>query len=95
MAFYECSIDRDEWARGGRQTGWVEYVGVRQHLQGQRLGRAVVCEGLRWLRSHGAQTAALITRGTNIVAQRMYNAVGLAVSECDYVYTRTINSSAS
>jgi GNAT superfamily N-acetyltransferase len=86
IAFCECSIAREEWVRGGRQTGWIEYVGVRQDLQGRGLGRAIVMAGLRWLRSQGAQTAALITMGTNIAAQRMYQVVGFSVSECDYIY---------
>jgi ribosomal protein S18 acetylase RimI-like enzyme len=90
-AFCECSIDREEWARGGRRTGWVEYVGVRQDLQGRGLGRAIVGEALRWLRLHDAQTAALITMGTNIAAQRMYKAVGFTSSERDYIYVRHID----
>jgi ribosomal protein S18 acetylase RimI-like enzyme len=93
LAFCECSIDREEWARSGRQTGWVEYVGVRQDCQGRGIGRAIVREGLRWLRSHGAQTAALLTGGTNTVAQRMYIAVGFAASERDYIYTCPIDPS--
>jgi GNAT superfamily N-acetyltransferase len=93
IAFCECSIDRGEWARGGRQTGWVEYMGVRENLRGRGLGRAVVSAGLRWLRSHGAQTAALITVGTNITARRMYSAVGFSVSERDYSYTRSVDPS--
>jgi ribosomal protein S18 acetylase RimI-like enzyme len=88
VAFCECSIDREEWGRGGRHTGWVEYVGVRQDLQGRGLGRAIVADGLRWLKSGSAQTAALITMGTNIAAQRMYKAVGFTISERDYIYTR-------
>jgi ribosomal protein S18 acetylase RimI-like enzyme len=94
IAFCECSIDREEWARGGRQTGWVEYVGVRQDFQGQGCGRAIVSEGLRWLRSRGAQTAALITMGTNITAQRMYKAIGCSVSERDYIFAHLIDPSA-
>jgi ribosomal protein S18 acetylase RimI-like enzyme len=95
IAFCECSIDREEWSRGGRQTGWIEYVGVRQVLQGRGHGRAIVIAGLRWLRSQGAQTAALITMGTNIAAQRVYQAVGFSVSERDYIYTRHVDSPAS
>jgi ribosomal protein S18 acetylase RimI-like enzyme len=94
IAFCECSIDREEWERGGRRTGWIEYVGVRQDVQGRGLGRAIVSEGLRWLKSHRAQTAALITMGTNIAAQRMYKAVGFVVSERDYIYARHIDLSA-
>lgn len=92
IAFCECSIDREEWARGGRQTGWVEYVGVRQNAQGHGLGRAIVSEGLRWLRFQGARTAALVTMGTNSVAQRMYRAIGFTVSERDFIYVREIDS---
>ena len=94
IAFCECSIDREEWERGGRRTGWIEYVGVRQDVQGHGLGRAIVSEGLRWLKSHRAQTAVLITVGTNIAAQRMYKAVGFVVSERDYIYVRHIGLSA-
>jgi ribosomal protein S18 acetylase RimI-like enzyme len=94
VAYCESSIDREEWARGGRQTGWVEYVGVRQDMQGRGLGRAIVGEGLRWLRSHGAQTAALVTMGTNGAAQRLYQAVGFRISERDYSYMREAGSTA-
>lgn len=94
IAFCECSVDREAWARGGRPTGWVEYIGVRQDLQGRGLGRRILAEGLRWLKSHGAQTAALITMGANMPAQRTYEAVGFTISERDYIYVRHIDSSA-
>jgi mycothiol synthase len=89
-AFCECAIDRVEWARTGRRTGWVEYVGTLQAHRRRGLGRAVLIAGLLWLRERGAQTALLVTMERNTPARSLYNALGFGLVERYLVYTREV-----
>jgi ribosomal protein S18 acetylase RimI-like enzyme len=75
-AFAECSTDKEEWARGGRRTGWVDYIGTCEQRRGAGLGRAVLHAGLRWMRQQGAERAALVTMSTNTPAQLLYRGMG-------------------
>jgi mycothiol synthase len=93
VAFYECSIDRVEWARTGQRTGWVEYVGTLETHRRRGLGSAVLIAGLRWLREQGAQTAILVTMEGNSPARSLYDALGFRLVERDLIYGREVAAS--
>jgi ribosomal protein S18 acetylase RimI-like enzyme len=90
VAFCECSVDAEEWARGGRRTGWVDYIGTREDLWGRGLGRMVLRSGLEWLRRQGADRAALVTMSSNAPAFRLYSATGFAEAAKEHIYVRDI-----
>jgi ribosomal protein S18 acetylase RimI-like enzyme len=87
-AFCECSVDAGEWARGGRRTGWVDYLGTRAELRGRSLGRAALLEGLAWMHRQGAERAALVTMSSNAPALRLYGAAGFREVAKEHVYVR-------
>ena len=85
-AFVECSTDREEWARGGRRTGWVDYIGTAEQRRGAGLGRVMLHASLRWMRQQGAKQAALVTMSTNTPAQRLYTSMGFREVAMETVY---------
>ncbi|HLV97277.1 MAG TPA: GNAT family N-acetyltransferase [Ktedonobacterales bacterium] len=64
----------------GGNTGQVEPIGVRPDLQQRGLGRAMLLEGLRRLRAHGATTALIDSDGENDPAHSLYTSVGFRVA---------------
>lgn len=90
VAFCEYSICRDEWALGGRRTGWIDYLGTREDLRGRGLGQALLLAAFAHMQSWGAEQVALITIGTNERAQRVYRKMGMDILERDLIYTRRV-----
>lgn len=86
VGFCECSVSRDEWALGGRRTGWIDYVGTQPEHQGKGIGQALLRGAVRQMRDWGAERVALVTMGANERAQRVYRKVGMDILERDYGY---------
>ncbi len=53
-------------------AGYVQRLAVAPEAQGEGLGRALLYDGLRWLRSHGASRAYVNTQEENGRALRLY-----------------------
>lgn len=90
VAYCELSINRREWALGGRCVGWIDYVGTHRDFRQRGLGKAMVCVGLRQLRLWGADIALLTTLNSNTPAQKTFLASGFSYSERDFCYTQAI-----
>jgi ribosomal protein S18 acetylase RimI-like enzyme len=56
--------------------GEIGIVGVAAHAQGHGVGRDLVETAVNWLAGRGLQRATVVTQGRNIVAQRLYQALG-------------------
>jgi ribosomal protein S18 acetylase RimI-like enzyme len=87
-------IDRprvDGYAVTGRSgaRGYLQRLAVEPRLQGRGIAAALVIDGLRWLRRHGAERAVVNTQEGNEAALRLYYRLdfrpepeGLAVLSC-------------
>lgn len=51
VAYCECSINHEEWARSGQRIGWLDYIETHPDFQRRDLGRAATLAGLHRLRS--------------------------------------------
>jgi ribosomal protein S18 acetylase RimI-like enzyme len=73
-------VQRDPWGYGlfGRAgaTGYVQRLAVAPVAQRRGLGRALLTDGLLWLRSHGARHAYVNTQEDNVAALALYLHVG-------------------
>jgi mycothiol synthase len=76
------------WLDPASGSGEFEPVGTRAAYRRQGLGKAVVEEGLRRLRSRGARTAIVYCSGMNPAAQALYESAGFAVTDRERAYTK-------
>ena len=76
------------WFDAVNRTGEFEPVGTRAAFRGRGLGKIVIYEGLRRLQAKGAHTAYVVTTGTNIAAQRLYESAGFATYTHEHLYGR-------
>jgi GNAT superfamily N-acetyltransferase len=58
------------------RRGYVQRLAVAPELQGSGLGRALLVDGLRWLRRRGAARAVVNTQVDNERARRLYESLG-------------------
>ncbi|HLZ59904.1 MAG TPA: GNAT family N-acetyltransferase [Ktedonosporobacter sp.] len=91
VAYYECSINKEEWARSGQRSGWVDYIGTHSDYQKRGLGKALLIAGHQQLQQWGIDTARLVTMDTNTTAQSVFKAAGFTPAERDYVYQKIIS----
>jgi ribosomal protein S18 acetylase RimI-like enzyme len=59
-------------------TGYVQRLAVAPVAQGRGLGRAVLVDGLHWLRTHGARAVFVNTQEENTHALELYLRTGFA-----------------
>jgi len=78
------------WLDHANRCGEFEPVGTRPAFRRQRIGRAVMLEGLRRLREGGAETAIVISVGTNEASRRLYESVGFEVFDREYLYGKRL-----
>jgi GNAT superfamily N-acetyltransferase len=82
-AYCICWLDRVN------RIGEFEPVGTRPAYRGQRLGTAVMLEGLRRLQAHGAQTAIVYSEGNNAASNKLYESVGFQPIDTHIFFTKT------
>lgn len=89
VAYCICSIHPEENAQRKRAWGYTDPIGVRPAFQGQKLGKAILLSGLRYLRERGMEAASLTTSSNNIAMLRLSASVGFR-EHCRYLgLTRT------
>ena len=91
-------LDRDEqvaafalaWLDAPNRVGELEPVGVRPDLQRRGLGRAISLHALRQLRSAGATTALVGSRGDDAYSapRLLYESIGFREAWRDLVFSR-------
>jgi ribosomal protein S18 acetylase RimI-like enzyme len=79
------------WYDPVTQIGEFEPVGTRAAYRRMGLGKAVLREGLRRLRSRGARTAIVYTTDTNEPAVRLYESVGFHIRDRFLQYSRMLD----
>lgn len=60
----------------GEGTGVIELVAVSDELRGKRIGTRLVADGLAEFRRRGCEVVSVATQGSNVSAQRLYQAQG-------------------
>jgi ribosomal protein S18 acetylase RimI-like enzyme len=78
------------WLDPINQTGEFEPVGTHADFRGQGLGKAVMQEGLRRLRQHGAKAAYVTAIGGNEAARGLYESVGFATYTVERFYKQPL-----
>jgi mycothiol synthase len=78
------------WLDPANRTGEFEPVGTRPAFRGLGAGKAVMLEGLRRLKAHGARTAIVYSVGDNKASVRLYEAVGFRTIARNYYYSRRL-----
>jgi mycothiol synthase len=77
------------WLDPANQTGEFEPVGTRLAFRGKGVGKALMLEGLRRLKAHGARTAIVYSAGDNPASIRLYESVGFrSIARNDYYSKR-------
>ena len=62
------------------RRGYVQRLAVAPEVQGSGLGRALLIDGLRWLRRRGAARAVVNTQVDNDRARRLYESLGFRMA---------------
>jgi ribosomal protein S18 acetylase RimI-like enzyme len=62
------------------RRGYVQRLAVAPEAQGAGLGRALIVDGLRWLRRRGAARAVVNTQVDNDRARRLYESLGFRMA---------------
>lgn len=58
------------------EVGIISLVGVHPQAAGKGLGHMMISSVLRWFSQNGCKTASVVTQGSNIAAQRLYQRAG-------------------
>lgn len=76
VAYCICAIHPEETAQSGRRWGYTDPIGVRPAFQGRKLGKAVLLNGLRYLRERGMEAASFTTSSNNAAMLGLGASVG-------------------
>jgi ribosomal protein S18 acetylase RimI-like enzyme len=80
--FCLCGIIVEENEAFGRKEGWIETLGTIRGWRGKGLGRALLLQGLRSLKSDGMDRGALGVDSENPTgATQLYESVGFRVAD--------------
>lgn len=64
--------------------GEIGLVGIHPESKGHGLGRALAERSIAWFRDQGCTNSSVVTQGSNVVAQRLYQSVGFRTSAVQY-----------
>jgi mycothiol synthase len=78
------------WLEDVNKVGLFEPVGTHPDWQGQGLGKAVLCEGLRRMKERGMTTANVCVEHDNRAARRLYESVGFDVVRKIHTYVKDL-----
>lgn len=80
-----CSCFVEDADRG---LGRISLVGVDPQCVGQGYGRRLTQAALVWCRARGCSRVEVVTQGSNIAAQRMYQSLGFRSLRCQLWFHR-------
>lgn len=87
-AFCICWLTQRSHDENGGNAGQVEPIGVHPDFQQRGLGRALLLEGLRRLKAHGALTAYVDSDGDNAASRLLYESAGFRVASIVLKYRK-------
>ena len=82
--------DEAENRHAERPAGYTEDIFVRAPYRGRGLARAMIVDGMRYLKEHGLREARLNVRAVNETALTLYQRLGYQVSQESRFYAKTI-----
>lgn len=62
--------------QGNPLVGKIGLVGVSGEVQGRGIGRTLTLQALQWFRIQGASVVTVVTQGSNLAAQQLYQRCG-------------------
>lgn len=80
--YVTCQLDAT------RGTGRIGLIAVAEAARGRGVGRALVQGALAWFREAGCGEVFVATQGTNLAAQRLYQAFGFRTAETSVTFHR-------
>ncbi len=72
VGYVTCHLDQQI------KDGSIGLVGIAEQARGQRVGEQLVHRALLWFAEQGMATVSVVTQGSNIAAQRLYQKCGFA-----------------
>ena len=78
------------WLDPASKIGEFEPVGTHSAFRGKGLGKAVMLEGLRRLKSSGMETAIVGSTADNQASRKLYESVGFEVYGREYEYVKRV-----
>ncbi len=66
--------------------GEIGLLGVAERARGQKYGQTLLATSLGWLHDRGCTRARVVTQGDNLLARRLYEAAGFAVTSSQFWY---------
>ncbi len=84
--FVTCIISRSLQQATGHIFGIIDFVAVAPVFQGQGLGKTLVAEALRYLKSQGCTMAEVRTMNDNYRAIALYQGFGFTLTSSDQVF---------
>jgi ribosomal protein S18 acetylase RimI-like enzyme len=75
------------WLDSFNKCGEFEPVGTRAAFRQQKIGQAVMREGLKRLQARGSETAIVATNYDNYAARKLYESVGFHIVATEYSYS--------
>ena len=70
--YVTCHLDQQA------KDGSIGLVGIAEQARGQKVGEQLVKRALDWFAGQGMATVSVVTQGSNIAAQRLYQKCGFA-----------------
>jgi dTDP-4-amino-4,6-dideoxy-D-galactose acyltransferase len=80
--YVTCKLDHDQ------REGSISLVGIAEQARGQGVGQALIFHALDWFAGQGMQRVSVVTQGSNIAAQRLYQKCGFLTRSVQLWYHR-------
>ena len=74
--------------RSTRDAGRIGLVGVEPRFRGHHIGASLIAQAFRWFQAERIQTVRVVTQGSNIAAQRLYQRSGFRTENVELWYHR-------
>lgn len=84
--FVTCLISSGLQQAIGHTFGIIDFVAVAPEFQGRGLGKVLVIEALKWLKSQGCTMAEVRTMNDNYRALALYQSFGFVITTSDQVF---------
>jgi dTDP-4-amino-4,6-dideoxy-D-galactose acyltransferase len=74
-----------------RHHGRIGLVGVAPRFRGKSIGTSLMGQAFQWFQNKGIETVTVVTQGSNIAAQRLYQNCGFRSLSVELWYHRWFN----
>jgi len=78
--------------RSSREIGQIGLIGVTPLFRGKNIGASLAAQAFRWFQQNRISTVRVVTQGSNIAAQRLYQRCGFRTESVELWYHRWFNT---